>query len=563
MLSNLHVKNLALIEECDINLTQGLNILSGETGAGKSILIGSINLALGAKADKDMIRHGAEYGLVELVFEQLDDKVRDALEQMELPVEEDVVIIQRKITPTRSILKINGETATTRQVKALAETLIDIHGQHEHQSLLKASRHMEILDAFAGNVMEDELQQLKESYNRYKQLMEQLETENIDEAQRKRELDLLQYEVDEIQEAALQHGEDEALEHAYNKMQHGLRIGEVLHKSIQCTDYDSGAGNMVSMALRELKQVVSFDEKLQELDNVLMDIDSLLSDFGRMATYVAEDMDFSEEEFIVTENRLNTINHLKDKYGHSIEAILAYAEEKEKRIEDLLHFEEHLEQLEGEMQQAYQQVLAHSGVITKLRKEAKVKLAEVLTKALLELNFLDVRFDIALKTKDVPSAKGMEDVEFMISTNPGEPLKPVAQVASGGELSRIMLAIKTVLAERDSIDTLIFDEIDSGISGRTAWCVSEKLGELGHAHQIICITHLPQIAAMADSHYLISKKVVDGSTVSGMEPLDDEEMVQELARMIGADKMDASAIEHARNMRVQAKTYKENFKNKK
>lgn len=563
MLSNLHIKNLALIEECDINLTPGLNILSGETGAGKSILIGSINLALGAKADKDLIRHGAEYGLVELVFEQLDDNVRTALEQMELPVEEDVVIIQRKITPSRSILKINGEAATTRQVKALAETLIDIHGQHEHQSLLKTSRHMEILDAFAGNVLEEELEQLKKSYNQYQQLKQQLESENIDEAQRKRELDLLQYEVEEIKEAALQYGEDDTLEHTYNKMQHGLRIGEALHKSIQCTDYDSGAGSLVSIALRELKQVVSFDEELQELDSVLMDIDSLLSDYGRMASRIAEDMEFSEEQFIEVENRLNVINHLKDKYGHTIEAILAYAEEKEKRMEELLHFKEHLRLLEARMQQAYNQVLAHSAVVSGLRKEAKVKLADVLTKALQELNFLDVRFDIALKAKETPSAKGMEEVEFMISTNPGELLKPVAQVASGGELSRIMLAIKTVLAEKDSIDTLIFDEIDSGISGRTAWCVSEKLGELGHAHQIICITHLPQIAAMADSHYLISKKVVDGSTVSGMEPLGDEEMVRELARMIGADEIDASATEHARNMRAQAKAYKENFKNKK
>ena len=556
MLSNLHVKNLALIEECDINLTPGLNILSGETGAGKSILIGSINLALGAKADKDMIRHGAEYGLVELVFEQLDENVQAALEAMDLPVEEDVVIIQRKITPTKSILKINGETVTARQVKALAETLIDIHGQHEHQSLLKASKHMEILDAYAGQNLAEELHKLKEAYQQYKHLQEQLEAENLDESQRKRELDLLQYEVEEIEHAALKPGEDEELEREYRKMLHGKHIGEALQKSIQSTDFDRGAGAMISMALRELKQVVSYDEQLQELDSLLMDIDSLLSDFNRSALHIAEDMEFSEEEFFHTEERLNVINHLKDKYGNSIEKVLAYAEEKQTRIDELLHFEEHLQALETDMQRAYAAVMAHGKVISGLRAVAAEKLSQVLTKALLELNFLDVRFEIMLKPKSEPTGKGLEDVEFMISTNPGEPLKPMAQVASGGELSRIMLAIKTVLAQRDSIDTLIFDEIDSGISGKTAWRVSEKLGELGKAHQIICITHLPQIAAMADSHFLISKKVQDGSTVSGIDILDDAESIQELARMVGAEEINASATEHARSMRTQALNFK-------
>lgn len=560
MLSNLHVKNLALIEECDINLTEGLNILSGETGAGKSILIGSINLALGAKADKDMIRHGAEYGLVELVFEKLDDKVREALEHMDLPMEEDVVIIQRKITTTKSILKINGETATARQVKALAETLIDIHGQHEHQSLLKGSKHMEILDAYAGEALAEELSELKEVYRLYQKLREQLETQNLDESQRKRELDLLQYEVEEIEEAGLKPGEDEDLEREYRRMLHGKHIGEALQKCMQHTDYDTGAGAMVSMALREIKQVVAYDDDLQELDSMLMDIDSLLSDFHRSALHMAENMDFSEEDFYYTEERLNIINHLKDKYGNSIEKVLAYAEQKKKRIEELINFEEYLASIEADMQKAYAQVMKHGKMISGLRKDAAVRLSEVLTKSLLELNFLDVRFDIVLKPKAEPTGKGLEDVEFMISTNPGEPLKPMAQVASGGELSRIMLAIKTVLAQRDSIDTLIFDEIDSGISGKTAWRVSEKLGQLGRAHQIICITHLPQIAAMADSHYLISKKVQDGSTVSGIDVLHEDASIKELARMVGAEEIDASATEHARSMRTQAMQFKLNLK---
>lgn len=556
MLSNLHVKNLALIEECDINLSEGLNILSGETGAGKSILIGSINLALGGKAEKDIIRHGAEYGLVELIFEKLDNSVQEMLESMDLPVEEDIVIIQRKITPIKSILKINGETVTARQVKALAEVLIDIHGQHEHQSLLKTSKHMEILDTYAGPKLLEELAALKTAYQDYRQLQETLAEENLDEGERRRELDLLLYEVEEIENASLKPGEDEELEQEYRRMLHSRQIGDALQKSIQCTDFDNGAGAMVSTALRELKQVLSYSEELAELDSMLMDIDSLMNDFNRSAIRTAESMEFSEEDFVRTEERLNAVNHLKDKYGYSIEKVLAYAEEKRLRMEALQHYEEHLQQLERKVQQAYDSVKAHGAVVTGLRKAAAQTLAQVLTKSLLELNFLDVQFEIALKPKAEPNAKGFEEVEFMISTNPGEPLKPMAQVASGGELSRIMLAIKAVLAERDSIDTLIFDEIDSGISGKTAWRVSEKLGQLAKAHQIICITHLPQIAAMADSHFLISKKVQGQSTVSGIDALTEEGSVKELARMVGADEIDASATEHARNMRMQAMQFK-------
>lgn len=557
MLSNLHVKNLALIEECDINLTPGLNILSGETGAGKSILIGSINLALGAKADKDIIRHGAEYGLVELVFESLDEAVYKALEDMDLPAEDDVVIIQRKITPVKSILKINGETVTARQVKALAETLIDIHGQHEHQSLLKTGKHMEILDAYAGAPVQEALAQLAEAFKDYRQLKEQLEDNSLDELQRQRELDLLQFEVQEIEAACLKSGEDEELEQDYRRMLHGRQIGEALQKALQSVDYEQGAGVLVSRAIRELKPVLGFDEQLSELDDMLNDIDGLLSEFNRTALHIAEDMDFSERDFLDTENRLDTINHLKDKYGNTIEKILVALGKKQARVEELLHFEEYLQEIEERKQKAYEQVMAHCKGLTALRMEAAAALSAVLTKALLELNFLDVRFEIVLNPKSEPGVKGAEEVEFMISTNPGEPLKPMAQVASGGELSRIMLAIKTVLAKRDAIDTLIFDEIDSGISGKTAWRVSEKLGELGKAHQIICITHLPQIAAMADSHYLISKKVEAGSTVSGIDQLKEEDMIVELARMVGADEIADSATEHARNMRLQALRYKD------
>ena len=557
MLSNLHVKNLALIEECDINFTDGLNILSGETGAGKSILIGSINLALGAKADKDMIRHGAEYGLVELVFEKLDENVLASLKEMHLPMEDDIVIIQRKITPTKSILKINGETVTARQVKALAETLIDMHGQHEHQSLLKTHKHMEILDAYAGEELKAVLDELRMAYNEYLCLSETLDESNIDEKARKREIDLLQYEINEIDAASLKTAEDEELEQQYKKMQYAMQIKEALAKSIQCVDYENGAGNLVSFALRELKGVLNYADDLQDLNSILVDVDSMLTDYTRLASRMAENLDFSEESFAAVEERLNLINHLKDKYGKTLGDIVCIYVQKTERLEDLLNYDAHIAKIKGEVEAVYNQMLLLCEKVTQYRLIAKKNLEEVLTKALLELNFLDVRFEIALHKCNSPNYNGMETVEFLISTNPGEVLKPMQQVASGGELSRIMLAIKTVLAKKDSIDTLVFDEIDAGISGKTAWCVSEKLGELGKAHQILCITHLPQIAAMADSHYLISKEVVSGNTITNVERIKDDAQILELARMVGADEVDTSATTHARHMRGQALAYKE------
>ncbi|MCD8325720.1 MAG: DNA repair protein RecN [Lachnospiraceae bacterium] len=556
MLSNLHVKNLALIEECDMNLHPGLNILTGETGAGKSILMGSVNLALGGKADREMIRRGCDYALVELVFENLGQEVYDKLDELGFSTDEEVVILQRRIQASRSTIRVNGEQATARQVKELAELLIDIHGQHEHQSLLKPSRQMEILDSYAGAQQKENLERLKGHFEEYREAKARLEDENLDESGQKRERDLLNYEISEIQSAALCVGEDDALEERFLRLQHARKIIEALRACTEYTGYDEGAGALISRALGELKQVAEYDTKLQEMDSSLIDIDNLLSDFTRTAERYADSLDFEEESFYEVSGRLTEINRLKNKYGGTIQEILDVCRSKEERIQELDHFEEHMEELRQKEQQAYEQVLKDCGAVSTLRKQSAPLLADMLQKALSELNFLDVQFSIALKPKNQPGEKGMEEVEFLISLNPGESLKPMASVASGGELSRIMLAIKTVLADQDSIDTLIFDEIDAGISGNTAWRVAEKLGRLSGTHQVICITHLPQIAAMADAHYLISKHVENGGTVSGIEPLDEEASVRELSRMLGAEKLTDSAAAHARDMLAQAAEYK-------
>ncbi len=561
MLRNLYVKNLALIEECDIHLGTGLNVLSGETGAGKSILIGSINLALGAKASKDLIRNGKDFGLVELLFERLDDRIEEFMMAQDLPIEENkTVLIQRKITATHSSCKVNGQTVTAKQIKDLAEYLIDIHGQHEHQSLLKKAKHMEILDSFAGQEVAKLLKLIKRSYQSYQDKKQELEQATKDEQERKREFDFLNFEVNEIETFNLVVGEDEELESKFEKLRFSKNINQGLLKIEKILDFDEGIGSMLSQALRESKQILGYDNGLKVVDDMLMDIENILSETNQEISKYLDHLDTDEESFFYTEKRLNEINRLKVKYGSSIEEILGYVQEKKSHLAKLENYELYIETLQKELATEYQVLVQHCEKLSLHREAEAKKLEKLLQESLIELNFLDVAFHIRLSKKESPSITGLEEVEFLISTNPGEPVKPMGQVASGGELSRIMLAVKAILAKRDHIDTLIFDEIDVGISGKTAWKVSEKLGVLGQVHQIISITHLPQIAAMADHHYFIEKRSDQGHTTTYIEKMDENESTEELARMLGADGISESAMKHASEMKSQAKSLKKNNK---
>lgn len=559
MLESLHVKNLALIDEAEVNFTGGLNILTGETGAGKSIIIGSINLALGAKADKEYIRTGADYALVELVF-SLDEGQQKALAEMDLPVEEDgTLILQRKIMAGRSICRVNGESVSTGQLKLLSGYLLDMYGQHEHQSLLKVSKHRELLDGYAGRKIEEKKSRLKNFYRGYRQLEEELLSNQLDEGERAREADLLSFEVNEIEAAALVPGEDDRLENAYRRMTNARRIKEAVFLAHGLTGYeeDGCAGESIGRAMRELKGVSSYDEALEPVIEQLTEIDNLLNDFNRSMADYMESLEFDEEEFAKTEERLNILNHLKGKYGSSIEAILNSLEEKQKRLLQLQSYEEYLADLQGRLKESKEKMLLLCEEISILRREAAAGLSGKLTKAMVDLNFIDVDFSIEVTPKeDKISEDGYDNIEFLISTNPGEKKKPLQQVASGGELSRIMLAFKSVLADRDETDTLIFDEIDTGISGKTAWKVAEKLGRLSANHQIICITHLPQIAAMADSHYLIEKQVKEERTVTGITELGEEESLNELARLLGSGSVTQAVLTNAKEMKEMAQKSK-------
>ena len=583
MLRSLHVKNLALIDEIEVEFGEGLNILTGETGAGKSIILGSVNLALGGRYTRDIIRDGADYGFVELTFEIRDPGQIERLKALDVFPEEGMVVLSRRLMEGRSVSRINGETVTMGLLREVSAVLIDIHGQHEHQSLLYKKNHLEILDAFAREEGAGCRQAVQEAYRDYRACEKELEEVSMDESQRAKEMAFLEFEVEEIEKAALQEGEDEELESAYRRMANGRKIAGSALEAYRYTseDPDSASENL-SRAIRALSEAAECDEGARQLQEQLVEVDSLLNDFNRELSDYSKSCEYSEEELYETENRLNEINRLKVKYGGTVGEILAYQEQQAGKLEKLQDYEAYLAGLEKKAREAEALLAKACRSLSQVRKSQAAILEEAVQKGLEELNFADVRFEIHFEELKSYTGNGTDDVEFMISLNPGQPLRPLKDVASGGELSRIMLAIRTVMARRDDIETLIFDEIDVGISGRTAQKVSEKMALIGKTHQVICITHLAQIAAMADAHYVIEKTVeemetrtslaqiaamadahyVIEKTVEEMETrtrirrLTQEDSVRELARILGGARITEAVLTNAREMKELAKGIK-------
>ena len=545
MLLELHVKNLALIERADVEFGEGLNILTGETGAGKSIIIGSVSMALGGKASRDSIRHGADYAYIELVFSvKGEDRLRALRELDTEPTEDGLVIISRKITPSRSISRINDETVTATRLRQITGLLLDIHGQHEHQSLLYKSKHLEILDAYVKAQTQPAKKKMEEEYKNYCILKKRLSSFEMDHDARLREADFLRFEIQEIEEGNIKEGEEEELTARYRRFSHARRIAENLNEA-----YDSLQADTVTRALRSVEQVTEYDEALQSIRDQLYDAEAILSDAGREISAYISSMEFDEESWRQTEERLDQIHSLQNKYGASVLEIQASLEEKRKRLEELENYDAFREQTEKKLKISTDHLCRLCTDLSEIRKKASVELVKRIRSGLLDLNFLDVEFDMEFETLDHFTPDGWDEVQFLISTNPGQPMRPLKDVASGGELSRIMLAIKTVLADSDEIPTLIFDEIDTGISGRTAQKVSEKLSYIAGSHQVICITHLPQIAAMADIHFEILKSASEGSTATTIERLGREKSIRELARLLGGAQITEAVLKNAHEMK--------------
>lgn len=547
MLLELHVRNLALIEQADVEFGRGLNILTGETGAGKSIIIGSVNLALGQKAAKDIIRSGAEYAYVELIF-HVEEEKRQELRALDVEPDEDgVLIISRKIMPSRSISKINDETVTAGRLKAVTGLLIDIHGQHEHQSLLYPSKHLEILDTYGKSRTGELKKEIADTYHTYQRLKAALKEADGDAESRQREMDFLQFEIEEIQTAALKDGEEEILTEQYRLFSNGRKIIAGLSAAYEAVDSDG-----IGRALQQVNEVVSYDGRLAGIRDQLYDVEAILSDVHHEITSYIDDLSFDEEELARMEERLDLIHNIQAKYGNTMEKIRQSYGEKCARLEKLEHFDEFRQETERELLKVTEQLETLCKTLSAERQKAAKKLTEQIKEGLIDLNFLDVSFSMEFKKMDHYTADGYDEAEFVISTNPGEPMRSLGLVASGGELSRIMLAIKTVLADSDDIPTLIFDEIDTGISGRTAQKVSEKLSIIAKSHQVICITHLPQIAAMADLHFEIAKTADGGRTTTQIHKLHQEQMVAELARLLGGAMITDAVLQNAREMKELA-----------
>ena len=560
MLVSLHVKNLALIQETEVFFGPHLNILTGETGAGKSIIIGSVGLALGGRGDRDLIRTGADYALIELVFQLEKEGQIEKVKKLDIPIEVDgLVILQRRIMPQRSISKVNGETVNARLLKELSGVLIDIHGQHDSQQLLQTKKHLEILDDFAGEEFSRIKREIKEKYQFYRKIQEKLAETDLDEREKERQLSLARFEVEEIENASLKAGEDEELEKQYQKMSNSRKIAENLGNVHILTGYDQegSAGEAVGRALRELNSVSAYDSVLDEMAVMLTDIDGLLNDFNRSVSDYLSDLEFDQNDFLQVEERLNTINRLKDKYGSTIEEILLYKENREEELQRLIDADAYRDKLNAQLRDARGALELVCTRATEIRKKAGKKLAKLFIEALQDLNFNQVDFAVEVERKDSIGPDGWDEVSFMISTNPGEPRRPLANVASGGELSRIMLALKTITAGQEDKDTFIFDEIDTGISGKTAWKVSRKLAVLGKSRQVICITHLPQIAAMADNHFIIEKKSMEDSTSTAIMEIGGTDILNELARMLGSDTITENALANARELKEMAANTKQ------
>lgn len=558
MLLNLHIKNIALIDDINIDFDDNLNILTGETGAGKSIILGSVNIALGGKFSKDIVRNEVENALVELLFHIENPATIDNLKHIDVELSEDnYLLISRKLQGNRVINKINDETVTVSRLKEIAELVIDIHGQHDNQSLLSKKSHIKILDKYGHKEIDGLVSIVASLYKDYLDVREEIENNQVDEEERARQIDFLNFEISEIENANLLADEDDELQAMYKKMSNAKNIIETSSNVYDMTSgADESASSLISKSYKYLNQIGDIDEDVKGLVSTLLDIDNLLNEFNVELSEYISSMSFSDEEFKVTEDRLDLINKLKMKYGSSIEDILCHKASCEEKLDKFNSYKEYMDGLHLKKTSIEKELKNQSGILSDIRKKYAKDMVLDIENALVDLNFLDVQFDMVFEESNSFSEIGIDNPYFVISTNVGEKMKPLWDVASGGELSRIMLAIKSTFADIDDIDTLIFDEIDAGISGRTAQMVSEKLDLIGRNHQVICITHLPQIAAMADTHFIIEKYVENNKTITTINPLDDEASVSELSRLIGGVEITEAVVNSAKEMKDMAKRTK-------
>ncbi|MGN0134953.1 MAG: DNA repair protein RecN [Anaerotignum sp.] len=554
MLEHLHIKNVALIKESEISFGEGLNILTGETGAGKSMVIDSLQFALGGRAGKDFLRHGEKQASVEALFAMQSEALQEKLEENGIEPEEDgSVLITRTLSEAgKSVCRVNGSTVTVSMLREIAEDLIDIYGQHEHQSLLNPSKHIRLLDRFCGAGFGDAMEEYKKSYHALKELEKQLQSLMGDESQREQRMDILQFQKEELEAGALRLGEEEDLLEQKKRLSSMEKLMRLTRESLALL-YDGenmmpSACDQLGDALAKLQEAAEYDNSLNAFADALADAYAAVEDTARELKREAEKQENDPDALEEIEERLQLIYKLKRKYGGSVEAALAFYDKVVQELDFLSNSSEKVAELTLEKEKEQKKLFAAAEKLSALRRSTAQQVAEQIEASLKDMEMKDARFHIQIEEKADWTADGKDKVEFLISANAGENLKPLAKIASGGEMSRVMLALKTVLVDADEIGTFIFDEIDTGVSGRTARKVGEKMRFLGSKRQILCITHLPQIAAMADHHFLIEKESSHGETTTQVTSLEGEGSVLEVARLMGGSDVTETTLAAAREL---------------
>lgn len=559
MLLNVHIKNIALIDDANVNFTDNLNILTGETGAGKSIIMGALKIGMGDKLPKDIVREADKEGFCQLLFLVDDEAVLEQIRQLGVePTEDGEILITRRIVNSRTINTINDMAVTAAKLREVSALLIDMHTQHQQQTLLKKNEHMKLLDKFGRAAIEPLKREVAQRHAEYTELVDQMDKLSMDEAERSRRAEFLKYQIAEIESANVKAGEDEDIEHQYNKMVNSRDIVAAASEVYSVTGYEnqSSAGNEIGRVLVNLKGIKELDDEIDGLYSQLENIDALLNDFNVELSNYMQSMNFDDSEFREVESRLDVINDIKGKYGSTVDEVNRYLEESKAEYEKLSEYDEYIAELSGKINKAKKLMLGAADKLSAERKkQAKLMCKEIKT-ALSDLSFMQVDFDMVFDRLSECTANGIDDCYFVISTNVGEKMRPLYDVASGGELSRIMLAVKSCMAAEDNIGTLVFDEIDVGISGRAAQAVAEKMALISRKHQVISITHLPQIAAMADSHYLIEKSADEGKTVTKIVRLSEAESVTEIARLLGGASITDAVMSNALEMKQMAEKTK-------
>lgn len=560
MLAELAIKNIAIIESVTVSFQKGFTVLTGETGAGKSIIIDSIHLLVGGRGSSDFVRHGADKAEIEGLFLIEDDHPAIAkCSEFGIEIEEGMLLLKRDIYPSgKSVCRVNGKLVTITILREIGRTLVDIHGQHDNQEMLDDKSHLRLLDEFGGKEIYPALNEYQSIYREYVKIKKDLASLNENEQMMAQRLDLLKFQLNEITNAQLKIGEDEQLLTEKKKLTNFEKLFSSLNTTYEALQGEQKGLDWVGLALSNLDEAQTIDEELKEIYSIVSNSYYQLEDIVHTLREKLDELEYDPNRLNEIENRLNIIHQMKRKYGDSIEAILEYCAKIDDEIEMITNRESHIETLNKKLVSIEKDLLVEANHLTSLRKNAAEKLTEAIHKQLKDLYMDKTVFEVKFFEQDNIEFQpdGIDKIEFYMSTNPGEPLKPLAKIASGGELSRIMLALKTIFSQHQGVTSIIFDEVDTGVSGRVAQAIGEKIYRISVNSQVLSITHLPQVAALCDHHFFIRKEIKEHRTITSIQQLSECERIEEIARMISGSHITTATEEHAKELLDLAHQYK-------